>query len=164
MPVTVNLRHLEAHDVHLEGDLPAPELELDVRDELIEIREPLKYDIEVQKLEHNLLVTGSLRLKLDCKCARCLRPFQFDLEIDPWTVHLALMGEDAVPVSNDCIDLTPYIREDILLEFPQHPLCDAECHGLPHASLMGKGTEPSTANSEAGSSAWAELNKLKLKN
>jgi uncharacterized protein len=162
MPVTVNLRHLEAHDVHLEGDLPAPELELDVRDELIEIREPLKYDIEVQKLEHNLLVTGSLRLKLDCKCARCLRPFQFDLEIDPWTVHLALMGEDAVPVSNDCIDLTPYIREDILLEFPQHPLCDAECRGLPK-TVSGKAKKPlSASQTETGSPAWSELNKLKL--
>src|SRR3954469_23254768 len=164
MPVSVNLRHLEAHEIHLEGDLPAKELDLDLRDELIEVNEPLEYELEVQKLEHNVLVTGRLSLTLDCKCARCLRPFQYELEIDPWTAHLALMGEEAVPVSNDCVDLTPFIREDILLEFPQHPLCDAECHGLPQESLTGKGTEPSTASSEAGSSAWAELNKLKLKN
>ena len=164
MPVTVNLRHLEAHEVHLDGDLPAEELDLDVRDETIEAHEPLQYDIEVQKLEHNLLVTGRLSLALDCKCVRCLKPFQYQMEIDPWTVHIPLAGEEAVKVSNDCVDLTPFIREDILLEFPQHPLCDAECHGLPQGSLTGKGKEPSTASSEAGSSAWAELNKLKLKN
>jgi len=164
MPVTVNLRHLDGPEVHLEGDLPSDELDLDVRDEMMEAREPLKYDVEVQKLEENLLVTGRLSLTLDCKCVRCLRPFQYEMEIDPWTVHLPLVGEEAVKVSNDCVDLTPYIREDILLEFPQHPLCDVECHGLPHGSLTGKGSEPSTASSEAGSSAWAELNKLKLKN
>lgn len=164
MPVTVNLRHLEAHEVHLEGDLPAEELDLDVRDETIEVNEPLKYEVEVQKLEHNLLATGRLSLTLDCQCVRCLKPFQYALEIEPWAVHLPLIGEEAVKVSNDCVDLTPYIREDILLEFPRHPLCDAECHGLPTASLTGKGTEPSNASSEAGSSAWAELNKLKLKN
>ena len=164
MPVIVNLNHLEAHEVHLEGDLPADELDLDVRDETIEINEPLRYDVEVQKLEHNLLATGRLSLKLDCHCVRCLKRFQYEMEIDPWTVHLPLIGEDVVKVSNDCVDLTPYLREDILLEFPQHPLCDAECHGLPKGSLTGKGTEPSTARSEAGSSAWAELNKLKLKN
>jgi uncharacterized protein len=162
MPIRVNLRHLEAHEVHLQGELSAEDLNLEVHDQMIEARQPLKYDLEVQKLEHNLLAQGSLSLVLDCKCVRCLKPFEFLLELDHWTVHLPLLGEEAVPVLNDCVDLTPYIREDILLEFPQHPLCAAECRGLPH-SLIGKGKKPSTASPEAGSSAWAELNKLKLK-
>ena len=162
MPVTVNLMHLEGPEVHLEGDLPSDELDLDVRDEMMQASQPLKYDIEVQKLEHNLLVTGRLSLTLDCKCVRCLRPFQYEMEIDPWTVHLPLMGEDAVKVSNDCVDLTPYIREDILLEFPQHPLCDAECRGLPNSNT-GKATKPLRADQpQTGSTAWSELNKLKF--
>ena len=161
MPTIVNLRHLEDDEVQLQDELPVSELDLDVRDELVEARQPLKYDIEVQKLEHNLLAQGRLSLTLNCKCVRCLKAFRFVLEIDPWTAHLPLMGAEAVPVMNDCVDLTPYIREDILLEFPQHPLCAAECRGLPH-SVMGKGKEPSTASTETGSSAWAELNKLKL--
>ena len=43
-------------------------------------------------------------------------------------------GEDRVAVDNDCVDLTPYLREDILLEFPQHPLCKPECRGLKKTS------------------------------
>jgi uncharacterized metal-binding protein YceD (DUF177 family) len=59
------------------------------------------------------------------------------------------------------VDLTPYVREDILLEFPQHPLCDAECRGLPNT--VGKAKKPlKTSQTEAGSPAWSELNKLKL--
>ena len=163
MAINVNLRHLEVKNVQLQGELPAQALDLDVRDELVEVRPPLKYDLEVQMIEHNLLIQGSLSLVLDCKCVRCLKPFQTTLKLDPWACHLELEGEEAVPVISDCVDLTPYIREDILLEFPQHPLCAAECRGLPK-SLIGKGKKPSNASSEAGSSAWAELNKLKFGN
>ena len=31
----VNLRHLEAHEIHLEGELPAAELDFGLRDEMI---------------------------------------------------------------------------------------------------------------------------------
>ena len=66
------------------------------------------------------------------------------------------------PVVNDCVDLTPYVREDILLEFPQHPLCDPECRGLPKTSIGKSRNTSGTGKTEVGSSAWAELNKLKL--
>jgi uncharacterized metal-binding protein YceD (DUF177 family) len=56
------------------------------------------------------------------------------------------------------VNLTPYIREDILLALPQHPLCEPECGGLkPPASLKDPGEM-----SEKASSAWSELDKLKL--
>jgi uncharacterized metal-binding protein YceD (DUF177 family) len=52
------------------------------------------------------------------------------------------------------------VREDILLGFPQHPLCRPDCGGLKKASV---GKVPKTAGKdETKPSAWAELNKLKL--
>jgi uncharacterized protein len=93
---------------------------------------------------------------------RCLKPFQYDLKLDKWACHLPLQGEESAVVINDCVDLTPYIREDILLEFPQHPLCDPECRGLPTLSVGKAKSTGSTGSAEMGSSAWAELNKLKL--
>ena len=65
-------------------------------------------------------------------------------------------------VVNDCVDLTPYVREDILLEFPRHPLCDPECRGLPRTSIGKARNSGGTGQSGMGSPAWAELNKLKL--
>ena len=62
MPLIVNLRHLEAHNVRLEGSLPVEELDIDTRDEVIQVRHPLEHDLEVQKLEGGLLVQGRLRL------------------------------------------------------------------------------------------------------
>ncbi len=162
MPLLVNLRHLEAGPVRLAGDLPVADLDIDTRDEVIQIGPPLQHDFEVQKVEDGLLVQGLLTLTLQCQCVRCLKRFQYPVRLDPWTRHFPLQGEDRVVAVNDCVDLTPSVREDILLEFPQHPLCDPECRGLPNTSL-GKVTNTGSASpTEAGSPAWAELNKLKL--
>ena len=162
MAVSVNLRHLEAHNIRLEGELPIGDLDIDTGDDVIRLAQPLQYDLEVQKLEGGLLVQGSLLLLLDCQCVRCLKSFQHSLELKDWTLHLPLQGEDAIQVNNDCVDLTPYLREDILLEFPQHPLCEPDCRGLPQ-STVGKARNTSSSQPREGSSAWDELNKLKFK-
>jgi uncharacterized protein len=161
MPLLVNLRHLEAHNLKLHGQLALGELDIETLDETIQLSEPLQYDIDVQKLEGSLLLQGRLTLFLQCECVRCLKPFSYTLDLNSWTLHLPLKGEDAIPVVNDCVDLTPSIREDILLAFPQHPLCDPECCGLPADARMAKHTS-SAGRPEHGSPAWDELNKLKF--
>jgi uncharacterized protein len=158
MPVQVNLRHLEEKDVHLKGELPAAELEFGDFDELAHARHPLLFDLNVQKVGDDILVQGNLTLTLDCECARCLKPFQHVVLLDSWTAHFPLNGPEKVPVHDDLADLTPQIREDILLEFPQHPLCGADCAGLPNRSKEKKKGPGQTDNS----SAWSELNKLKF--
>ena len=77
---------------------------------------------------------------------------------------LAVDGEEKVIINNDLIDLTPYIREDILLGFPQRPLCNTECEGLP-GNKVGKPKKASGPGKTVkdASSAWSELNKLKFK-
>lgn len=162
MPLAFNLRHLEDKDLHLRGDLPAAELELENVDELIHLQEPLHYDLEVEKLEKNVLVHGRLSLPLHCECARCLKPFTQQLNFDNWICHLALEGEEQVVVKNDCVDLTPYFREDILLAFPQHPLCKPECGGLAKLPPGSEKVPGGLTESTPASSAWAELNKLKF--
>ena len=155
--LTVNLRHLDAHAVRLSGELSPAELDFGLNDRMIRAERPLKYDLTVEKLNDALLVSGWLRLVLDCECVRCLKPFRQRVELPHWAVHLPLSGEDRVSLENDCADLTPYVREDMLLEFPRHPLCKAECEGLKPGKARKAG-----GPSEAKSSAWAELDKLKL--
>ena len=148
----------------LQGELPASELELDLRDDLVRAEKPLNYELTAELVDGELLVQGRLQLPLQCVCVRCLKPFEFDLELKRWTQLLPLDGPEQVSLTNDCVDLTLLIREDILLEFPQHPLCEAGCSGLPKASV-GKIKKPSqTGQSEEKPSAWAALDKLKLNN
>jgi uncharacterized protein len=162
MPVKINLRHLEEHSVKLDGELPVADLELDIHDEMLQARKPLQYEAEVERVEQSLILKGRLRLVLDCQCVRCLDPFQFDMEIDPWEAYVPLEGEEAAPIVNDCVDLTPYIREDILLEFPRHPLCDPGCQGLQSKAPGKKKKKAGSAKTDGSSSAWSVLNKLKF--
>ena len=162
MPLEVNLRHLEDDNLRLEGQLAVEELDIETRDEVICLGKPLGYALEVQKLEDGLLVQGLLSLELKCQCVRCLKAFIYRLELKNWTSLLALKGEESVAVVNDCVDLTPYIREDILLGLPQHPLCQADCPGLAMNDVRRAKNSSSTGQTEHGSPAWNELNKLKF--
>src|SRR5438876_7288126 len=162
MPLLINIRHLEHEAVTLRGQLPGADLDLDCIDEMIRVASPLEHDLLVQRHERSILVRGSLRLTLACECVRCLKAFERRLALDPWSCLLPLEGEDKVLVSNDCVDLTPYLREDIVLAFPQHPLCEPECRGLLTGSPGGSRSSSGASVTADLSSAWAELNKLKL--
>ena|SRR5689334_22779090 len=162
MPLTVNLRHLTRDNICLEGELPVAGLELDMHDEMVRATRPLHHDLEVQLLDQNLLVRGTLELILDCECVRCLKSFQHKIKLTGWTCHLPLEGEDQVAVVDDSVDLTPFIREDILLAFPAHPVCDPECGGLTGKSTGSKKNK-ATRSAKAEPSAWAELDKLKFR-
>ena len=160
MPLLVNLRHLAKHSLSLKGELPVAGLDLDTRDEMIHPGPPLEYDFEVEMMDRSLLLQGRLALALDCECVRCLKKFRHRVELGHWACHVPLEGEEKAAVVNDCVDLTPYIREDILLELPQHPLCDQKCGGL-QKPKTGKGKH-ATGVTRQGSSAWAKLDKLKF--
>lgn len=158
MPLTFNIRHIDKKDLHLEGTLPSAELELELHDDMIRPASELSYDLEIQQLEGGALVQGEVRMDMEYTCVRCLKKFTRPLELEPWTVHLPLTGDDAVEVSNDLVNLTPYLREDTLLALPQHPLCEAECRGL---KMPAHSKDPEALKTP---SAWDELDKLKLKN
>jgi len=160
MSLTFNIHQLERRALALKGELAAAEMQWDTRDELIRVSQPLHYRLEIQRLEKGILVQGCLRQVLDCECVRCLKPFAHEVKLEPWSCLLELEGEDRVAVVNDCVDLTPYLREDIFLAFPQHPLCGLQCVGLANPQ---NDVKPGGAW-ESGSAAvvWAELDKLKL--
>ena len=160
MPVKVNLRHLEEDSVQLEGELSAQELDFMLQDEVVKAEKPLHYDLEVTRQNQNLLVHGKIGMTLDCQCVRCLKPFKQEVTLDPYDLFVPLEGEDRAPIDNDLVDLTPYLREDILLAFPHHPVCDAECDRLPQLSRK---EQPSEAMQESRrKAAWENFDNLKL--
>jgi uncharacterized protein len=144
--------------LQLQGDLPVAELDLGVNDELIRAEKPLRYQLTVELLHEAVLAMGSLGLPLECECARCLKPFTSELKLDHWAVHLPLEGEEKVAVDNDCVDLTPWVREDILLNFPQRLLCRPDCAGLKTKTVR----KPRAVKTPA-LDVWAKLDKLKIK-
>lgn len=162
MPVSVNIRHLEEHPVRLTGEASIEDLDLQLDDELIRFGAPVRYDLEVQKVDRGILAQGAVCVDVECDCARCLKTFLKAILLSDWAVHLPLVGEDSVPVENDCVDLTPYLREDILLALPQHPLCSKQCQGLLRHDDRGTNLPMGQGLSKHQASPWDDLDKLDL--
>ncbi len=155
MPLTVNLDDLKEADQQLAGELPPGAVAASEPDELITVAQSLAYDLEASLLDDALLVRGRLELPLDCECARCLKPFVHTISLPDWALHLPLEGEDAIETDGDSVDLTPWVREDILLGFPRHPLCAPDCSGL--AAKEGGGAHKAGPDP----SPWARLDDWK---
>ncbi|WP_300422138.1 YceD family protein, partial [uncultured Hyphomonas sp.] len=98
------------------------------------------------------LVRGALNIDFACDCARCLEPFTYTLELAEWTCVLPLKGPDAVETKGEYLDLTPWVREDILLGLPQHPLCGSACQGL-----VLQQEDPPETDADEPSADWSKL-------
>jgi uncharacterized protein len=161
MSLNLNIRQLESGAFHVSGVLGPGEIDWEFEDEMVRPG-PVTFDLEAQRLEADLLVQGSLGVDVECECVRCLKKFNYRLDLPGWACHIPWEGEDRAQIANDCVDLTPYIREDILLELPQHPLCQTECPGLLKKPPASPGQMEGTGRSDRTSPAWSELNKLKF--
>ena len=162
MSFQINIKHLEAGPRHYEGEIALDVLDIDTQDELVQAGTPLAYDVSAEQHEKNVLLTGTLRQTFACECARCLKSFEHPIELAGWSQLVAMEGEDALPIDNDCLDLTPILREDMLLSLPQHPLCAEECQGIaPMAGQKPASTE-AFPETEASTSTWTALDQLRL--
>ena len=162
MPLLCNIHELEKNSLVLKGELSIAELELEELDEQIRLSKSVEYDLQAQLIDRNILLKGDLWVNLDCSCVRCLEPFDREFVLTDWACLLSLDGEERVRLMGDFADLTPYIREDILLALPQHPLCESECSGLKFVPRDSAKQGNNESQTEPLSSAWAELKRLKL--
>ena len=173
MPLKVSLRQLEKGEQTLAGELPVEDLDLMLDAEVMRSAKPLRYELEAQILNDAVLVRGSLRLDLECDCVRCLKRFINRIELGDWACLIPLvneesdeeleeLGEKPVVIVDDSVDLTPFLREDILLTLLQHPLCEPECRGMKSAPAAA-GKKPAAEQPDEASPAWAALDKLKIR-
>jgi uncharacterized metal-binding protein YceD (DUF177 family) len=148
----IHLQQIPEGGVHLEGQETADILELN--DPTIRALQDVTYSLSVQVEKNNVLVTGQLSLELELECVSCLRLFHYPLVVPDFVYETTVGGRET-------IDLTPAIREDILLVLPSHPRCDwdghSECPGL----RIEKGT--SIDSVPEASNAWDALDELNLK-
>ncbi len=103
----------ENHPLEFKQEVP-PEV-LGIEDAALQPTKPILADLTVVKDEENFLVTGWLQTSFDLVCGRCAETFPFAIRAK--VEHLL------EPPHPNSIDLTPFIREDILLELPLNAVC-----------------------------------------
>ncbi len=149
----INVKRIPETGETLAGTDPASIMELDEPD--VQFKDEVRYELHAQLQGQALLVTGQLATAATLRCSRCLQEFRQPLQVREFVVHQELRGEDFV-------DLTPQIREDIILELPQRALCDEACKGLcPHcgADLNKRACR---CPKQRADGRWHALDQLKL--
>ena len=154
----IHLRQIPAEGLHLEGEEDRDILELPA-EEMVRPLGPVRYSLDLGLDANGLWATGELWVDLELRCVRCLEPFTFPLRVP----DVALQIERP---ATETVDLTPSLREDILLALPAHPHCDwageRVCPGRLETQEEAVSLEESPGGGTAPPpSAWATLDQLK---
>jgi len=118
---------VRAIDVVL-GDEARAELDLtDTR-----ISGDITVSVEAVSAVDGVAVHGEVGVPWEGECRRCLTPMSgvAVAELDEQFVTGPSLRDDALPIEGDQIDLAPIVREYVLLELPDGPLCRPDCPGV----------------------------------
>lgn len=149
----IHLRQIPDDGLHFDGEEDCPIN--DLQNEEITCAGPLRYSIDVGISEGALWANGHLAQPVELTCVSCLRRFVHTVEVPAFAVHTELGGPEL-------IDLTPQMREDILLNLPAYPHCDRD-GGLvcPGAKITVTADENAEAEKKR-KAAWGALDELEL--
>jgi uncharacterized protein len=154
--VKVHLKQIPPEGLHLEGEEDC--LISDLESEGIRCAGPMRYQFDLGVAEGSLWANGLLQQSVKLTCVGCLEKFVYEIKVPAFAVHTELNGPETV-------DLSPFMREDILLNLPAHPRCDAE--GARECKAAAKRTETSQEDRQRREAKrehdWAALDKLKSK-
>ena len=144
----VHLKQIPPHGLHLQGQEDCPIQEL--KSEGIRCVGPLEYDLDIGVADGGLWASGSLSQSVELPCVACLQTFVHEIRVPSFAVHAELCGPET-------IDLTPFMREDLLLNLPAYPHCDRDGNRVCNAKVVTP--EEQDASQKAD---WSELDKLNL--
>lgn len=116
---------------------------LDLKDLFQDIPEykplaPMKYDLVAQAADNRIQVSGQLSCDVRMQCSRCLKVFDETVNLsfeEQFRIVKDEEGEpseddEAVPVKEDRIELSPYLAGELVVQLPYAPLCEEDCKGL----------------------------------
>lgn len=99
---------------------------------------PLEVHLQARHTEGAAEVTGELGIDVEQPCSRCLESANIRLDI-PFHETFALVADESEPddededihfVTDEKIELMPYLIENVLMALPYVPLCKEDCRGL----------------------------------
>jgi len=113
----------------------------------------MKYSLDLGVAEGTLWANGSLQQPVELTCVGCLEKFVHEIKVPAFALHTELRGPETV-------DLSPFMREDLLLNLPAHPRCDRDGGRVCKAARTETMPQERAAKREHD---WGELDKLKLR-
>ena len=111
----------------------------------MDLTSPITIEGEMVNAGRGILFEGKISTMVRLNCSRCLKeievPLSFEMEEEfrrrgregaDRKVKVELQDEDFYSeiLSDNTIDLSEAVRQDLLTELPMQPLCNEECKGV----------------------------------
>ena len=145
----IHLNQIPPEGLHLVGEEDCPLG--DIATSEVRCVGPMRYSLDLGVSDGALWANGTIAQTVELSCVACLEKFDYEIKVPAFALHTELHGPENV-------DITPFMREDILLNLPPYPHCDRDggrvCKGA---------TVETTSDDGTAKAAWSALDKLKLK-
>jgi uncharacterized protein len=132
--------------------------------------EAVPVGVTYYRLGPDLLFRGHFAARVAGTCARCLESYPFAVERDfnfllkPAAAGAKLAADEDLALSfyaGDEVDLSPLVREAMILALPTRPLCREDCPGLcPHCGA-NRGANPCGCREDSTDPRLAMIRSLK---
>jgi uncharacterized protein len=119
-------------------------------------------DLVCSSLSNGIVIEGKISARFHGECRRCLSPVTGRIDTPVRELYQETITDpDAFPIENDQIDLRPLVRETVLLELPDAPLCSADCRGLCPVCGVDRNATACSCSTEARDPRWSALDALR---
>jgi uncharacterized protein len=151
--IKFSVSRVEKEPVFLEGSEPSEFWGLPEGD-TYSSDTPVTYELQARAVAGAILVTGSVKGSVNARCGRCLE--DITLEISSGEIELYYAKAD---ISDEELDITADLRDELLIELPMNPVCSEECQGL--CPVCGTNRNQSSCSCTArGNLAWSALDDI----
>ncbi len=145
----IHLNQIPPEGLHVVGEEDCPLG--DIATSEIRCVGSMRYSLDLGVSDGALWANGTIAQTVELSCVACLEKFDYEIKVPAFALHTELHGPENV-------DITPFMREDILLNLPPYPRCDRD------GGRVCKGAKVETRSDDGtAKAAWSALDELKLK-
>lgn len=124
---------------------------------------PIDVDLEAVSNIDGVVVRGDIGIPWSAACRRCLTDVAGVAVVDMDEVYQDdIVDEEAFAIEGDQIDLAPAVREYVVIELPDGPLCRGECAGICVVCGADRNEAPCECDTTVRDERWAALDDLQL--
>lgn len=119
--------------------------------------------LRLESMHDGIVVRGAVGAPWATACRRCLVEVSGIATVDVDELYqIELTDEDAYPIENGQLDLTPMVRELALIELDAEQVCRDDCAGLCPSCGIDRNTDSCECDTTVVDHRWAALDGLVL--
>jgi uncharacterized protein len=165
--MSANQLHVNAAELlrepglHRQVDVTVAAASIDAEHEAID--GDVSADLELVSTLDDIALSGTVRVPWRGSCRRCLRPLAeaIVVDVDERYAERPAVHDDAFPIAHGQIDLTPMLREHVLLAVGEDRLCRPDCPGLCPVCGADLAAGACTCDDAVVDERWSALDQLR---